>query len=180
MVVIDRGCPNCGANEVLVRQDQKLVCRYCGTAFGNAIHVCPSCGHYNEKGLRHCARCGASLVRDCPDCGAENWILATRCTECGRDLGMIERLTRRWQQTTQQRLHERKASMASLKAREEWASQVRMASIMDLERHGLARLGGGEPIKRPSDRPFLRILAVLVALVFVAVILTLLLGSGGV
>jgi len=176
-VETDRGCPKCGASEVVLRKDQQLACSNCGTVLGEVSRLCPSCSHYNEDGLRHCSICGTELVRECSSCGADNWVLASYCSQCGRHLGLVERLARRWQQTTQQRLYERQASMGPLKEQEEWASQGRMASIMHLER--LEPLGLGPTARGHGDRRLLRILAVVAALLFVAFIVALLVTVGG-
>jgi predicted ATP-dependent serine protease len=178
-VQTDRGCPKCGATEVVLRKDQQLACSNCGLVLGHVSRLCPSCGHYNADGLRHCSECGTELVRECTACGADNWVLATYCSQCGRNLGIIERLARRSQQTTQQRLHERKATMASLKEREEWASQVRMASITDLERLQQESLVAARVAQEGGGQRFLHILAVIAALLFVAAIVALLLTAGG-
>jgi len=179
-VQTDRGCPRCGGSEVILRKDQVLACSKCGTVLGHVSRLCPSCSHYNEDGLRQCSNCGTELVRECTACGADNWVLATYCSQCGRNLGIIERLARRSQQTTQQRLYQRKATMTSLKEREEWASQMRMSSIMDLERLQMEPLASAPVAKDGGGSVILRILAVIAALLFIAAILGLLLTAGAV
>jgi len=177
-VQTDRGCPKCGATEVVLRKDQQLACIKCGSVLGHVSRLCPSCSHYNQDGLRYCSICGTELVRECTSCGADNWVLATYCSQCGRNLGIIERLARRSQQTTQDRLYQRKATMSSLKEREEWASQMRMSSIMDLERLQLASPAVTPAANETGDQILLRILAVVAALLFIAAILGLLLTAG--
>lgn len=174
----DRGCPKCGATEVVLRKDQQLACTKCGSVLGHVSRLCPSCSHYNQDGLRQCSLCGTELVRECTACGADNWVLATYCDQCGRNLGIIERLARRSQQTTQDRLYQRKATMSSLKEREEWASQIRMSSIMDLERLQLESLAATPLTKAGADQLILRILAIVAALLFIAAVLGLLLTAG--
>ena len=176
----DRGCPKCGATEVVLRKDQQLACTQCGSVLGHVSRICPSCSHYNQDGRRQCSICGTELVRECTACGADNWVLATYCSQCGRNLGIIERLARRSQQTTQDRLYQRKATMTSLKEREEWASQMRMSSIMDLERLKLESLASASAAKEGSGQLILHILAVIAALLFIAAILGLLLTAGAV
>ena len=176
----DRGCPKCGATEVVLRKDQQLACSKCGSVLGHVSHLCPSCSHYNQDSQRQCSLCGTELVRECTSCGADNWVLATYCSQCGRNLGIIERLARRSQQTTQERLYQRKATMSSIKEREEWASQMRMSTIMDLERLQLESLAVTPVAEKASDQLLLRILAVVAALLFIAAILGLLLTTGGV
>jgi ribosomal protein S27AE len=180
IVQTDRGCPKCGATEVVLRKDQELACSTCGSVLGHVSRLCSSCGHYNQDGLRQCSSCGTELVRECTSCGADNWVLATYCSQCGRNLGIIERLARRSQQTTQERLYQRKATMSSLKEREEWASQMRMSSIMDLERLQLESLAASPVTKEVGDQLLLRILAVIAALLFIAAVLGLLLTAGAV
>jgi ribosomal protein S27AE len=177
IVQTDYACPRCGGTEVVLRKDQQLVCSNCGSVLGDVSRLCPSCNHYNQDGARRCAKCGTELVRECTACGADNWVLATYCSQCGRNLGIIERLARRSQQTTQQRLYERKASMTSLKEREEWASQLRMAAIGNLERFQLEALAAAQAGAGDDGRRFFRILAVIAALLFIAAIVALLMTA---
>lgn len=179
MAFIDLECPNCGAPELEPGEDQQLVCPFCGSVFGDLTRVCPGCGHYNEAGVRHCVRCGLSLVRDCPACGADNWVLAEHCTRCGRDLDLIERLASRWQQTTQERLYERRTAVAELKEQEERASQARMAGLMDVERRRQEALARARVERRERDRQVYTLVVVAFVIFVVVVLVTLLLTAGG-
>jgi len=104
MALADFECPNCGASDMAQDSEQRLLCLFCGSSFGEVTRLCPKCGHYNEAGVRHCAECGTQVTRDCPACGADNWTLADHCAQCGRNLDLIEQMSRRWQQTVQHRL----------------------------------------------------------------------------
>jgi hypothetical protein len=172
-------CSNCGGNELLQGQQGQLICAYCGSAFGEVTRICPHCGHYNEAGVRHCAECGMPIIRDCPACGWDNWILAEHCVQCGRDMDVIERIARRWQQTTQQRLDERRAGMAALKDREERASQQRLAEFLELERQRQEALAQARQAQRQREQQIYRWLAVAVVVLVVVVIVAILLSAGG-
>lgn len=171
-------CPNCGANEMLSMQDQQLVCAFCGTTFGQVERICPQCGHCNEVGGRHCALCGAQILRDCPACGADNWVLADHCVQCGRDLDLIERLARRWQKTTQQKLYDRQAAMVSLKEQQERASQTRMAGLLRAERTRQEALARAREVQLHRDRQIYVLIGVAVFAFVVIVVLMLLLAPG--
>ena len=172
-------CSNCGGNELLQGQQGRLICAYCGSAFGEVTRICPQCGHYNEAGVRHCARCGEPIIRDCPACGWDNWILAEHCVQCGRNLDVIERIARRWQQTTQQRLQEHRAGMAALKDREEHASQQRLAEFLEIERQRQEGLALAQQVQRQRERQLVLVLAVAFFVLVLVVIVALLMSSGG-
>ena len=158
-------CANCGAAEMVKRKDGQLVCDFCGSVFGEAVRICPKCGYYHDEGVRHCIRCGARIVRDCPVCGADNWALSEFCDQCGRNLDVVERMAQRWQKTTQDRLAERRASVAALKEGEERASQQRMATMMEAERQRLEVVARAEAEQRERDRRVYTALMVGVAVV---------------
>lgn len=163
-------CPNCGANEMITGQDERLYCLYCGSSFGDVQRLCLECGHYNEAGARHCAQCSAPLIRDCPACGADNWVQAEHCVECGRNLDVIGNMARRLQQTTQERLAQRQMGMAALKEREELASQERMAVFLEMERERQEALARAAALQAQRDRQLLILIGVgLVAVVLVLV-----------
>lgn len=169
MQLRDFECPNCGANDMQTGDDQRLYCLFCGGSFGEVRRICPGCGHYNEKGVRHCSECGARLVRDCPACGAVNWTLADHCVQCGRNLDIIDQMTRRWQLSTQERLAERRANVASLKDQEERASQERMAALLEAERIRQEALALARESQRERDRRIYVALGIAV-LVFVCIV----------
>jgi len=163
-------CPNCGASDMVPGPDERLLCLYCGTSFGEIQRVCLECGHYNDVGVRHCAQCSAPLIRDCPACGADNWVQAEHCVECGRNLDVIGNMARRLQQTTQERLAQQQTGMAALKEREERASQERMAVFLEMERERQEGLARAAALQAQRDRQLLILLGVgLVAVVFVLV-----------
>ena len=179
MQLTDFECPNCGADELVPGENQLLFCAFCGSAFGEAARICPKCGHYNETGGRHCALCGAQILRDCPARGADNWILSDHCIQCGRNLDLIEQLSRRWQQTTQQRVYERQAAMTSLKEREERASQERIAALAAAERIRQQALALARESQRQRDRQIYILAGVAVLILVIAVLLVFLLSIGG-
>jgi hypothetical protein len=175
-------CPNCGAKEMLTDAQDRLLCPYCGTSFGDVQRICFECGHFSEEGARQCQARSAPLVRDCPACGADNWVQADHCTECGRNLDLIGLMARRLQLSTQQRLQERQAAMADLKEDEEQASQRRMAVFLDMERDRQEALAQAAALRARRDKQILILVGVaLGALVFVlvlAAILSIVAGSG--
>ena len=172
-------CANCGANELLQGQQGQLICAYCGSAFGEVTRICPHCGHLNEAGVRHCAQCGQPIVRDCPACGWDNWILAEHCVRCGRNLDVIERIARRWQETTQQRLEERRSGIAALKDREERASQERLDEFLEIERQRQEGLALAQQVQRQRERQLVLVLSVAFFVLVLVVIVALLMSSGG-
>lgn len=173
-------CPNCGASEMVQDENRRLVCTFCDTSFGEVICICPECGYYDETGAWHCPQCGGQVVRDCPDCGAGNWIVASHCEQCGRSLDLIERIARRWQETTQDRLYAQMKGMAALKAEEERASQERMAVFMDAERARQEALAQARASQRERDRQiyWLMIGAFVVLILVVGLILLLMSVAG--
>jgi hypothetical protein len=170
MQLTDFECPNCGASDIITTAEETLRCAYCDSFLGDALRVCLKCGHYNEDGARHCSLCGTRIVRECPVCGAGNWVLSDHCVRCGRNLNLIEEMVRRWQVTTQQRLHEQRQVVRSIKKQEEQASQARMATIMETERQRQAALVAQREYQRQRDRQMLMIIG-LVAVGFVMVVL---------
>ncbi len=179
MHLTDFECPNCGANDMVPGEKQQLICTFCGTSFGEVTRICPECGHYNEAGVRHCARCGTLLVRDCPACGAENWVVARHCVQCGRNLDLVERMARRWQQTTQQRLYDQMADMASLKEAEEKASLERMSAFMEAERIRQEALALARESQRHRDGQIYLLVVGAIVVFIIVVLLTFLLTSSG-
>jgi uncharacterized membrane protein YvbJ len=179
MQLNDFECPNCGGHDMETAEDQRLMCRFCGSAFGEVTRICPKCGHYNDENVRHCSKCGTRIVRECPACGADNWTLADHCVQCGRNLDLIDQMAQRWQQTTEERLYERRAAMTSLKEQEERASQERMAALMEAERTRQEALALARESQRQRERQ-LYVWAGVALLVFVVLaVLMLLLTSGG-
>lgn len=178
MQLTDFECPNCGAHDMQTAADHRLVCLFCGSSFGEVTRICPKCGHYNEEGVRHCSECGTRIVRDCPICGADNWVLADHCVQCGRNLDLIEQMTRRWKETTQERLYAQRAAMLSLKEQEERASQQRMAALLEAERLRQEALAQARAAQRQRERQ-LYVWAGVAIFVFVVVLLLMLLLTAG-
>ena len=172
-------CTNCGGKEFSQGEQGQLICAYCGSAFGEVTRICPYCGHYNEAGVRHCARCGEPIIRDCPACGQDNWILTEHCVQCGRNLDVIERIVRRSQETTQQRLEEHRAGVAAVKDREERASQERLAEFLEIERQRQEALALARQAQRQRERQLVLWLAIAAFVLVLVVIVALLLSSGG-
>jgi uncharacterized membrane protein YvbJ len=170
-------CPNCGAHEMETAPDERLICQFCGSSFGEATRICPTCGHYNEEDVRHCSECGSQVVRDCPACGADNWVLADHCVQCGRNMDLIEQIARRWQQTAEQRLHERRVAMVSLREREERASQGRMADFMEIEQRRQEALAVAQEAQRRSERQLYMIAGVTIAVFVIVMVLVVVLTS---
>ncbi len=180
MQLKDFECPNCGANEMETAPDQRLLCLFCGSTFGQITRICPECGHYNDDGEgRHCSECGSRIVRDCPACGADNWVLADHCVQCGRNMDLIDQMARRWQKTTQDRLYEQRAAVVSLKEQEERASQARMAEFMETERRRQEALAQAQAAQRERERQLYLVGGLMVLAFVIIIILTLLLTSGG-
>jgi len=179
MALIDLECPNCGASELAPNQDQQLLCLFCGSSFGEVTRICPDCGHYNDAGDRHCEICGTRIIRDCPACGADNWVLSDHCVQCGRNLDLIDQMARRWQQSTQEWLHDRQAAMASLKEGEERASQERMAALVEVERQRRQALAQAQAVQREQERRLYTMLAVAAAVFVFIVIITILISLIG-
>jgi ribosomal protein S27AE len=179
MQLTDFECPNCGASEMVAGEDRRLTCLFCGSTFGEVARICPQCGNYNEASVRHCSRCGTRLLRDCPACGADNWVLADHCVECGRNLDLIERMTHRWKQSTQQWLYEQRESMAALKEVEERASQQRMAALMEAERIRQEAIALAQESQHQRERQLFTVMGVAIAIFVIVVVLALVLTSGG-
>jgi hypothetical protein len=180
MHLTDFECPNCGANEMKLGEHQQLECVFCGTSFGEISRICSTCGHYSEAGARHCEQCGTQITRDCPACGADNPAAARNCIHCGRNLDLVERMTRRWQQTTQERLYEQMAGMASLKEEEARASQERMAAFLEADRIRQEALALSRASRLERDRQIYRWVVIGIAVfIIVAVVILLLTAWGG-
>jgi ribosomal protein S27AE len=179
MQLTDFECPNCGASEMVASEERRLICVFCGSSFGEVARICPGCGHYNQVGVRHCSRCGTRLLRACSACGADNWVLAEHCVVCGRNLDMIERMTHRWKQSTQQWLYEQREGMAALKEAEEQASQQRMAALMEAERIRQEAIALARESQQQRDRQLFTVMGVVIAIFAIVVVLALLLTSGG-
>jgi uncharacterized membrane protein YvbJ len=172
-------CSNCGGNELLQGQQGQLLCAYCGSAFGEVTRICPHCGHYNEADVRHCGQCGEPIIRTCPACGRDNWILAEHCVQCGRNLDVIERIARRWQETTQQPLEDHRAGVAAVKDREERASQERLAEFLEIERRRQEALAQARQVQRKQEQQIWWWVGAALFVALVVVILALLLSGGG-
>jgi predicted amidophosphoribosyltransferase len=172
-------CENCGASELERGEDQRLVCSFCGSWFGQVTRICPECGHYSEEGARRCSRCGSRIVRDCPTCGWDNWALATHCVQCGRDLELVERMVHRWQHSTRQRMEERRAGINELKDLEERASAERMSVLMEAERVRQEALALSRASQQERDRQVYMLLAAAAVVFVVLVVVVLVLGAVG-
>jgi hypothetical protein len=94
-------------------------------------------------------------------------------------MDMLERMSRRWQQTTQQHLADRRASMTVLKEQQERASQARMATFMEAERARQEAIAQAREAQRERDGQLLMIACVAIVVFVIIVILLLLLTSGG-
>lgn len=171
-------CPNCGAKDMSPDRDDRLLCLYCGTSFGDVQRICLECGHYSEAGANYCQECSAPLTRVCPACGAENWIRAEHCTECGRNLDMIGLIAQRLRQTTQERLRERHAGMVAVKEAEERASQQRMAHFLEIERDRQQALAEEEALRARRDRQLVVLVAAGLATLVLLLVAFLVLSSG--
>jgi Double zinc ribbon len=172
-------CPSCGASEMVHGKDQQLTCVYCGTSYGEVTRICPDCGYYNEPGVRHCAECGTAIIRDCPACGWDNWVLAEHCVQCGRNMDVIDKMARRWKQTTQQRLEERRAGVAELKEKEERASQQRMAEFLEAERRRQEALAEAREAQQRRDQQMYVLIGVAIVILTFFVILAIVLAVVG-
>jgi membrane protease subunit (stomatin/prohibitin family) len=73
-------CPNCGANQNVVRQAQPapqatLACPKCGTAIPSGSKFCPNCGaQVQQAETKKCPSCGTSVqpgAKYCPNCGKQ-------------------------------------------------------------------------------------------------------------
>jgi hypothetical protein len=177
MLLADFQCPNCGANGMEPATSGELHCPYCGSSFGELTRICPQCGHYNEPGVRYCSDCGTQIARECPACGAENWALADHCVQCGRSLDLIEHLARRWQQSTEQRLFERRTAVTRLREEEERASEQRMAAILEAERIRQEAVALAQESQQRRDQQILGVAGVALV-IFVLLIVALVLTSG--
>ncbi len=179
MKLTDLECENCGASEMVRGEDEQLVCVFCGSSFGEVTRICPECGHYSEEGARRCSQCGSRIIRDCPTCGWDNWVLATHCVQCGRDMGLIERMTDRWQRSARQRLEQRRAGMNDLKDLEERASAERMSVLMEAERVRQEALALSRASQQERDRQVYMLVGAAVVVFVVLVVVVLILSAGG-
>lgn len=179
MKLTDLECENCGASAMVRGEDERLVCVFCGSSFGEVTRICPECGHYSEEGARRCSQCGSRIIRDCPTCGWDNWVLATHCVQCGRDMELIERMTDRWQRSARQRLEERRAGMNDLKDLEERASAERMSVLMEAERVRQEALALSRASQQERDRQVYLLVGAFVVVFVVLVVVLLILSAGG-
>jgi hypothetical protein len=92
---------------------------------------------------------------------------------------LIERMSRRWKQSTQQWLYEQRESMAALKEVEERASQQRMAALMEAERIRQEAIALARESQHQRDRQLYTMLGVAVVIFVIIVVLALTLTSGG-
>jgi uncharacterized membrane protein YvbJ len=111
-------------------------------------------------------------------CGATNWALSDHCTQCGRNLDLIDQMARRWQLSTEERLAERRASIASLKEDEERASQERMAVLLEAERIRQEALALARETQRKKDQQMYRATAIAIGVFLLIVVIVLLLTMG--
>jgi hypothetical protein len=93
-------------------------------------------------------------------------------------LDLIERMTQRWKQSTQQWLYEQRESMTALKEVEEWASQQRMAALMEAERIRQEAIALAQEAQHQRDRQLYTVLGVAIVIFVIVVVLALLLTSG--
>jgi len=123
------GCPGCGGISFSAGPTGVPICDYCQGALTSFAGECYRCGSAFKRGVRLCPSCGANLVRECPACGVLNPVIAGRCLVCGQTLVAIDAMLARLPRSTPDHLRRVREAGATIKAREEAASQARLADF---------------------------------------------------
>lgn len=134
-------CPGCGGASFSAGPTGVPICDYCQGAFTSFAGECYRCGSAFESGARLCPSCGANLVRECPACGVLNPLVAGQCLVCGQTLAAVDAMFARLTRSTPDQLRRVREAGATIKAREEAASEARLADFWaedDRRREALA------------------------------------------
>jgi len=166
-------CPSCGSASFTVSPDGSLICDYCHAAYSPPERACPVCGAAYDPSARRCPSCGADLVRECPACGAPNPLLARKCLACGQRLEILEALFDRVTGTRADWLRQVHEEAPTIKAREETASQARLAEMWVTEEHRRETLAQAQAERERQERIIIAVVVAIVTLVIIAVLVTL-------
>lgn len=127
-------CPNCQTPIQLQGHGQTIACEACNSQFLLQGHLCPKCQTYHRKETGFCGRCGTTLSRVCGRCHTANWAGDEYCHKCGQAMDILDVVTQRYKEATQENHDHRRREIARLKQQEEESSRKRMADLMEIER----------------------------------------------
>lgn len=164
-------CPGCGSSSFTADPDGDLICDYCQAAYVLPGGVCPECGAAHDPGARCCPSCGADLVRKCQACGALNPYSAQRCMACGRELDMLGAMFARLAGGTTGWLRQTREEALSIKAREEVASQARLAEMRAADARRREALARAQAERDRQQRIIVAMTVAVVALVILVVLI---------
>ena len=140
--------------------------------------ACPNCGHTSltpqSGGILVCDNCQASYAlpeRECPSCGAQNPLQAHQCLACGQELDIVDAMFSRLTSSTGDQLRRVREGGVSAKAREEAASEARLAEMWAEEERRRQELAQARAERERQERVMINIaLGVVAFIVLVAII----------
>ena len=146
------------------------------------ILTCPACGApgltADIRGFLECPYCGGRLAGEpvsCSACGQVNLPRAEVCSQCGEPLTLTAQvMSRRGGQGSPPWLTRARIQSVGLKSMGEQASQLRMQSLLEVDRVREGALRKASAERATQDRQMMRILALgLAGLLIVVGLLTL-------
>lgn len=146
------------------------------------ILTCPACGAPgmtpDVHGFLECPYCGGHLAGEpvcCPACDQVNLPRAETCSRCGEPLTLTAQvMSRRGGQGSPLWLTRARSQAGDLKGTEEQASQVRMQSLLEVDRVREEALRTASAERAAQDRKLMRTLAIgLAGLLIVISLITL-------
>jgi len=170
-------CQSCGADSFSVGQHDVPHCDYCGQPLAPSGGHCPRCGEESEPDARTCGVCGALLALPCPVCGALNPLGAQDCIVCTQTLATSDALFQRITTRTEDQLRRARDRGHRIKAKEEIASQTRLARMWTEEERAREAVAEAKARQHRRERHII-IAAIILVGVSILVVLMLSLLSG--
>lgn len=161
-------CPVCGTSIELSSDVVDVTCPECETALHLRDRLCPNCGTYHSQPPSSCSTCGLGMTALCPQCGARNWTGDTVCQACSTTLDLIGRLTA--QADTSQRLQDQMTRARAIKAKEEAASNARLARMLEEEQAEREALRRRLEAQKAQERNLLTMISVAMGILLLIVI----------
>ena len=161
-------CPVCGTSIDLDNDTVDVTCPGCEATLHLRDRLCPECGTYHSQPPASCSNCGLGMTARCPQCSAQNWTGDTVCQSCGARLDLIARLTA--QADTTQRLQDQMKRAQAIKAKEEAASNARLARMLEEEQAEREALRRRLEAQKAQERKILTIVAVATGILVLMVI----------
>lgn len=153
-------------------------CDYCQVAYGPPNGECARCGTPHALGDRRCSNCDAELARECPVCGTLNPLEVRTCLVCRHGLTGIDKVFARLATGTPGQLRSARELGTQVKAKEEAASEARLAKMWAEEERRQAELVRQRTERQRRERLMITTAIGIAAVVVVVAIIAAVIISG--